>query len=446
MWRQFGRWRELWLLLLALTAFLIGTAQLRAVRGGDPFAFGPLELVIAGAFLALHLWLCVVVPRADQLLLPLVALLTGLGWLVVGRLEPDLARNQAIWILLGIGIAAATTAFGGNLAWLQRYKYTWAVAGLAAMAVTAIFARETYGARLWLSIGGVNVQPTELMKLLLVVFMAAYLADRRELLIRVSYRWGALRLPPLPYLLPLLVMWSLSLLMLIWQRDLGATLLMLATALAILFVATGKVSYLIGGAALFLLNVGLGYLAFGYVRGRLQTWLDPWADPQDAGYQIVQSLVAVASGGIFGTGLGLGQPEVIPASFTDFVFAAVAEELGLLGAGAVLVTYLALVGRGLHIALRQRNEFYQLTAFGLSAMLGLQTLIIVGGNLGVLPLTGITLPFMSYGGSSITANFLGLGLLLRISALVWGAAPAGAARPAAATRLPTARSAPGRRG
>jgi cell division protein FtsW (lipid II flippase) len=284
------------------------------------------------------------------------------------------------------------------------------------LVVTAIFGREINGARLWLGVGPFQFQPSELMKVLLVIFMAAYLEERREVLARADYRWATLKLSPWPYLVPLLLLWGLSLLLLLWQKDLGATVLMLGIALSMMYVATGRKTFVGAGLLLLAVNVLVTYKLFGYVHQRIEVWLHPWELASGPSYQIVQALYAVANGGASGTGLGRGHPGFIPFASTDFIFAATAEQLGFAGMLAVLAIYLTLVLKSLQIGLVQSTTFAQLLGVGCAMVLALQCLVIVAGNLSLIPLTGITLPFVSYGGSSLVVNFLLLGILLRLSA------------------------------
>jgi cell division protein FtsW (lipid II flippase) len=284
------------------------------------------------------------------------------------------------------------------------------------LGITIVFGVDpnNSGTRLWLGYGGLYYQPSEIMKIVTAVFLASYLAEKRTLMTQ-PLRVGGIPLPPLAYLGPLLVVWALSMVLLIWQRDLGAALLFYAVFLAYLYVATGR-PYL--GAGLVFLGIGgiVAYRLFDHVQLRTRVWLDPWPYAADDAYQIIQALNAYAAGGVFGVGLGHGYPEYVPAVHTDFVLAALGEEMGLLGTLAIIGLYLALVHRAFAIALRARSDFATLLAAGLGATLGLQAFIILAGNLRVMPITGITLPFLSYGGSSIVANFVMVGILLRISA------------------------------
>ena len=364
--------------------------------------------------------------RGDQVLLPLTATLAGLGLLVIQRLHPDLAardpayaglaERQLIYLVAGFALLWAAVVLFRRLEWLRRFKYTWLLIGLALLVATMVFGTEIYGARLWLTIGPFQAQPSEIVKVTLVTFMAAYLEDKRDL-VGSSWQLGPVHLPPVPYLLPMVLVWCASLLVLVVQNDLGTALLFFGVFVAMLYVASGRVVYVLVGLVSFVGACWAAYQAFDRIGIRVQNWLDPWQDPLDTGYQQVQSDYALASGGLLGAGLGRGEPYHIPAVHTDFVFSAIGEELGLFGTLAVLALYLLLVMRGFAIGLRARDGFARLVAVGLSTIVGLQTLIIVGGVVRLIPLTGITLPFISYGGSSLLTNFLIVGLLLHISAL-----------------------------
>jgi cell division protein FtsW (lipid II flippase) len=415
------RVRELWLLLVVWLAFAVGWMGEAFAQAGKPTADWVLTPVYFAALLLLvHVALMAFRFRGDESLLPLVALLSGLGLLVLNYLEPAQERAQLGWLALGLALMLLLIFALRDVGMLQRYKYTAAALGIALLIVTAIFGREINGARLWLGFGPFQFQPSELMKLLLVIFMAAYLEERRDILARADYRWGTLKLSPWPYLVPLLLLWGLSLLLLLWQKDLGATVLMLGIALSMMYVATGRKTFVGAGLLLLAANVLLTYKLFGYVHQRIQVWLHPWELASGPSYQIVQALYAIANGGASGTGLGRGHPGFIPFASTDFIFAATAEQLGFAGMLALLAVYLVLVLKSLQIGLTQPTTFGQLLGVGCAMVLALQCLVIVAGNLSLIPLTGITLPFVSYGGSSLVVNFLLLGLLLRLSAVGGG--------------------------
>jgi cell division protein FtsW (lipid II flippase) len=304
-----------------------------------------------------------------------------------------------------------------NIEWLRRYRYTWATLAILLQVLTLVFGKDPNGsgAALWFVLGPVSVQPMEAVKLLLVVFLAAYLEEYRELLAMAGARIGRVRLPPVPYLAPIVVMIGVALALFWLQKDLGPALLFSAVLLAMLYVASGRFSYVALGLVLLVLGFAVADRAFSHVHTRVVIWLDPWSNRETIGYQLVQALYAFASGGVFGSGLDMGAPRYIPAVHTDFVIAAIGEELGLAGTLAVVCLFVLLVQRGFLVALKARSGFTALLAGGLTSVLALQALIILAGTLELIPLTGITLPFVSYGGSSVVANFVLIGLLLRIS-------------------------------
>lgn len=420
--------RERQLLLLAFLFVGIGTATLSlTVPAFGPARAAALILSFALSFIVAHVTLSRRLPHRDPLILPTVALLTGWGLLMVGRLAPNFLPRQATWLLLSTLAMIAVVQVGARdpvpLRWLRRYRYTWLSAGLLLLAATLVLGVNPGGAgpRLWLGVGGAYFQPSEPLKFLLVVFLASYLAERRELLKVTGHRIGRLTLPPLAYVGPLLAMFGLTLLLLAAQQDLGAAMLLFLTFLSMLYLATGQWGYLAGGLVLFLLAGIIGYQASTRVALRIQIWLSPWPDAADRAFQVVQSLLAFGAGGIFGQGLGLGRPTYIPAVHTDFVFAAIAEEFGLLGTLALIALYGILLARGLRAARRAPRPFEQFLAAGLTAGWGIQAWIIMAANAKLVPIAGVTLPFLSYGGSSLLATFIAVGLFLVVSA---GAAPA----------------------
>ncbi|HET6316939.1 MAG TPA: FtsW/RodA/SpoVE family cell cycle protein, partial [Chloroflexota bacterium] len=405
------------LLLFPALLLAVGVVQLALVRkqavewqtltGAALFA---LALLIAA------IWQHVRLPRADPLLLPLAAGLAAIGQLMTSRLEPGLGPRQGIWVLIGLG-ALMLVGFLPSIEYLKRYRYTWAVLALALQVFTLLFGQDPNGsgAALWFTVGPVSVQPTEGVKLLLVLFLASYLDDYRELLGLAGKRIGPLYVPPLPYLAPILVMIGAALILFWRQKDLGPALLFSTVLFTMLYVASGRVSYVVLGIVLLVLGGALASQLFEHVHTRVLIWLDPWSNRQTLGYQLVQALYALSSGGALGVGLDEGSPLFIPAVHTDFVIAAIGEELGLAGALAVIGLFVLLVVRGFLIAMSARGGFAMLLAAGLTSVIGLQALIILAGALQLIPLTGITLPLVSYGGSSVVANFLIVGVLLRIS-------------------------------
>ena len=300
---------------------------------------------------------------------------------------------------------------------LENYRYTFLFVGVVALLLPLLpgFGKTINGARLWVGVGPLNFQPGEAAKVLLVIFFAAYLVDKRELLASGTRRIGRMMLPRARYLGPLLLAWGFSILIMVMQKDLGSSLLFFAVFAAMLYVATERAAYLIMGLLMFVGGAAVAYRLFDHVQDRLSIWANPWPEAQDKGFQIVQSMFAFGTGGFAGTGLGLGSPQQIPNAPTDFVFSAIGEELGLLGTIAVLAAFLLFVGSGFRVAVQADRPFPKLFATGLTTIIGVQTFVIIGGVTRVIPLTGVTLPFISYGGSSLIANFVILALLLRIS-------------------------------
>ncbi|MFN8457597.1 MAG: FtsW/RodA/SpoVE family cell cycle protein [Anaerolineae bacterium] len=354
---------------------------------------------------------------ADPLLLPLIFLLAGLGLALIRRLAPAFVLPQLAWLLAATAWLVVIVSLPRNLDWLYRYKFSWLTGGLVLLAATLVFGVNPsgYGARLWLPVGPIYFQPSEPLKLLLVIFLAAYLADRRRQLVEIKAYLGPLPMPYPSYWIPMLAMWGLSIVLLVWQRDLGAALLFFCTFLGMLYAAIGQKRYLWGGVLLLIGAGMIGYLLFDVVRLRVEAFWNPWLDPAGRSFQIVQSLLAFAGGGLGGQGLGQGLPTAIPVVHTDFVFAAIGEEYGLMGALGILICFGLLISRAFYIALHARREFEQLLAAGIATMLALQTIIITAGTLKLMPLTGVTLPFVSYGGSSLVTSFVMVGLLLFIA-------------------------------
>jgi peptidoglycan glycosyltransferase len=373
--------------------------------------------VMIGMLAVAHLGVRWFAPRADPTLLPLVALLNGLGFIMISRLDSHLARTQAVWTGIGVAAFVATLAFVRRVRVLERYRYTFALVGFLFLVLPLApgIGQTINGARLWVRIGSVNFEPNEVAKILLVIFFAAYLADKRELLTTGSRRIGNMMLPDPKHLLPLILAWGFALLIMSGQGDLGSSMLFFAVFVGMLYIATERSAYLVGAVALFAVAAVFAYNTVGHVQTRVSTWINPWPVSQGKGYQLVQSLFAFGSGGFAGAGLGLGSPQKIPNASTDFVFSAIGEELGLIGTVAVIIAFLLLVGAGFRIALAADRPFSKLFAAGLTALIGIQAFVIIGGVTRLIPLTGITLPFISYGGSSLVANFVLIALLLRIS-------------------------------
>lgn len=398
-----------------------------------PANIGPFLGVVLALLVTAHIAVRRLAPNADGILLPLAALLNGIGYVFIVRLDEAqedggrLAGLQSLWTAVAIGAFILTLAFVRRARDLERYRYTFAALGLFLLILPLfpVIGREINGSRIWVALGPVNFQPGEVAKIVLAIFFAGYLVERRELLALSTFRIGPLHLPDPKHLGPVALAWGVSLLIMTAQRDLGSSLLFFFLFVVMLWVATGRTTYLTVGTSLFAMGSFVAFSMFSHVQQRVDVWLDPWPLANDEGFQVVEAAFALADGGIAGTGIGLGSPTRIPEVETDFIFAAIGEELGLLGGTAVLCAYILMVGAGLRIALRASSAFDTLLATGLTSLLGIQAFIIIGGITRVLPLTGVTLPFVSYGGSSLVLNYVLLALLLRISdnSVKTGAAP-----------------------
>lgn len=372
-----------------------------------------LLLVLVSAHIAVRL----LAPGADSTLLPVAALLNGLGYVMIARLSERLAGLQTTWTLIGIIAFTATLIVVRRVNDLARFKWTYFAvgAGLLLLPMVPGLGFSSGGARIWVSVGPVNFQPGEFAKIALALFFAAYLAESRELIKNGTWRVGRFMLPEPRDLLPLLAAWGFSVVLMVGQKDLGSSLLFFTLFIVMVWIATEKAAFMTIGLGLFAMSATAAYFLFDHVQTRVSIWLDPWESYRGRGYQIAQSMFALGSGGLGGTGLGLGDPTRIPEAKNDFIFAAIGEELGLFGATAILIAFLLIIGAGLRTAMRAKRDFAKLLAIGLTTIVGVQAFIIVGGVIRVVPLTGITLPFVSYGGSSLVANYVLLALLLRIS-------------------------------
>ncbi|MCL2883029.1 MAG: FtsW/RodA/SpoVE family cell cycle protein, partial [Coriobacteriia bacterium] len=373
--------------------------------------FVPSGLFIA--FLAAHLTVRRFAPAADPALLPLAFLISGVGIAFVLRLAPDLATRQVIWLFVGVAAMIVVLAAVPSISKLTNYKYTIMIISIILLLLPMVIGVEYNGSKIWLSFFGFSFQPGEIAKVLIVLFLAGYLADNRELLSVGGTRLGRLRLPDLRTLAPLLIMWVISMLIVVFERDLGSALLFFGIFLVMIYVATGRAALVAMGLVLAVGGFVAAYYIFPHVQVRVQVWLDPFAYRNGNGYQIVQALYSLADGGLLGTGIGRGMPGFIPLVSSDFIFPAIAEEMGYLGAGALVIAFLLFAVRGLTIAARAKSDVEAFTAAGLTAAIALQAIVIIGGTTRLIPLTGVTLPFMSQGGSSLLASFIIVGLLLR---------------------------------
>lgn len=413
-----------WKLAVAPVAILLlglGVLHLKALAAGagastPGFGDGGVWIFLV-LILAEVSGLCFLLVRkqCDGLLLPPVMLLACLGLAEIARLRPSLLAVQMKWLCLALPAAMLVVYGWPKLRQLLEYQYVLGVACVIILGLPMLFGTEIGGSRNWLVLGSFSVQPSEFGKILILFFLASYLADHRRVLTLPSRRWGPFALPPLRFIAPLVCIWGAAVLMFVVERDLGSALLFFGMAVLMTYMATGSKTYVLLALAFIGLAAVLSYLAFGHVRVRFDIWLDPWQDPSGMSYQVVQSLFAFATGGVWGTGFGFGHPGFIPEVHTDFIYAAIAEEWGLIGALSVLLCYILFAWRGIRLSLACREAPEMLLGAGCALLLLLQAFIIMAGVTKFLPLTGITLPFVSYGGSSLVASFMELGILLSLS-------------------------------
>ena len=410
-------------LVVSVAAYAMVGLGLRERVPSDIVVYG---LSLAGAYLLAWAVVRWTAPRADPVLLPLAGMLGGLGLAMIYRLLPaDVADEQALWLLIGLAAFVLTLLLVRDDRQLDAYTYTIGLLGLILLLMPVVpgIGFATNGARLWARIGPLTFQPAEFGKILVVIFLASYLSAKRELL---EAGVGRLGLPRAKDLGPLLLAWGASLAVLFLERDLGASLLFFGVFVVMIWVASGRVGYLLVGGALFVAGATIGYLALSHVQARVGYWLHALEPDKvnDFGYgQLAQSWFALASGGLVGTGLGRGSPDLIPYPASDFILSAFGEELGMLGTAAILLLFIGLIGRGLRVALDREDSFGRLLATGLTATIALQTFTIAAGVTRLIPLTGVPLPLVSYGGSSRVATYIMIALLVRISAGPWRPAP-----------------------
>lgn len=411
-----GSRRNTELFLLVASAFpVILLYALYVVTTGTQLSFETLAVPLGlfAAFAAAHIAERILAPGADPAILPIVFVLSGIGITFVTRLKPDLAMSQLAIMFGSIALMVLTLALVKNLDMVRRYKYTFGIIGIVLLLLPMFIGTEIYGSKLWIRIGDFTIQPGEFAKIFIVLFLAGYLSENRELLSISNHSFLGLKIPRFRLLLPLFVVWGICMAVVAFERDLGSALLFYTVFLMMLYVATGRVSYVIIGMVLLLIG-GFGmYQIMGHVRVRFNIWLDPFADPQGDGYQLVQSLYSLADGGLVGTGIGRGMATNIPVVESDFIFSAIGEEMGLLGGSAVLLLFMLFAVRGLTVAARAKSDLAAFIASGLTASISFQAFLIVGGVTRLIPLTGVTLPFMSQGGSSLLASFIIVALLMR---------------------------------
>ncbi len=417
------RTREAGFLIAPALIGLLGAASVASAQAGD-LDLGPLPAAgaIIGVFVLMHVALRFLAPHADPYLLPLVGVLVAIGLVELSRIDPDLAADQAIWIVVGAAVFVGVLVLVRDHRVLQNYSYLIGLSAVGLLVVTMLFGTRINGAKLWIAIGGgQTIQLGELAKVLMVIFLAGYLRDRREVLAIPTSRMLGVPIPPLRHLAPVLVFVGLALAAVVVLNDFGTALLFVGVFLAMLYLATGRVAYPAAGLATFAVGSVLVYLAVPRIQDRVTGWLSPFDHPRDLGFQMVQSLYALGDGGIVGPGLGRGflvsadGGPLIPELRTDFIFSAIASELGYVGAIGVLLVFVLVAYRGFVIAAQSNDGFSKLLAGGLTAVLAFQAFLIIAGIVRLVPLTGVTLPFMSYGGSSVVTNFGLIALLLVMS-------------------------------
>jgi cell division protein FtsW (lipid II flippase) len=379
--------------------------------------------VFLGLCLAVHIFLRFALPHADPYMFPLVALLACFGLVMIYRIDQDFAREQAQWFVVGLIAFCTTIVVFRDYRKLEQYRYTIAAVSIGLLFLPRVpgIGGQTNGAFLAISVGPITFQPAEFAKIGIVIFLASYLRDTRQVLVQGARRVLGVTFPPLKQFGPLLVVWGAAMFMLVFIRDLGSSLMFFGAFLALLYIATNRLSFVVIGLIMF--SGGAWFFAntVGHVQDRVDIWRNPFKDPDGTGYQLLQGLFAQADGGLFGAGFGQsllrgpGGTVILPAPHTDFIYAVITDELGLVGATGVILVYLLIVERGFKTALLARDSFSTLLAAGLTAVFALQVFVIVGGVTRVIPLTGVTLPFVSYGGSSIVANFVLLAFLLLVS-------------------------------
>ncbi len=406
------------ILLLLVTPFLFSSfLTLQIEEKIKPGSALPYSFLLFLPFFLFHLYLRFFKKECDYFILPATFFLLSIGMIEIFRISPNWGEKQIFSLYLSTLLCTLLLHSLRKNKWLESYSYLLGLLGIVLLFLLLFLGREVRGARLWLRLGGFSFQPGEISKILLLVFLASYLSEKREVLARGGRLFWKVWLPHLRHLGPLILALSLSLLILIYLKDLGFSFLIFFIFLLLLYISTARLLYLSFGTFLFLFSAFICYLNFTHVQTRIKIWLNPWQDFYGRGFQILQGYFGMISGGVFGTGIGKGSPNQIPAASTDFIFASIVEEMGILGGLALITAFILLISRGFLIASKTREDFASLLSLGITLSFSLQALLILGGVTGILPLTGLTLPFVSYGGSSLLSSFLSLSLLLYFSVI-----------------------------
>ena len=379
--------------------------------------YSPIPWALGAAVLGIAVQLFLIKGRFndDIWIFPMVLFFSSVGIIMLARLKPILCVPQLRWLIIGMLVMVLVLYFSRQLKNMMQYQYILGICTLVVLCLSLLFGVEIGGSKNWLVLGPFSVQPSEFGKILLVLFLAAFLSDHKDMLKEARKKFLFLDLPPLRFIAPLLVIWGIAILMFVVQRDLGSALLFFCMAVFMTYMGTGSKSYVFIAMCFICLGAVVSYTFFSHVQVRFNIWLDPWQDAVGQAYQVVQSLFAFAAGGVWGTGFTHGHPGLIPEVHTDFIFSAIGEEFGLLGCTVIMMVYVLLFYRGIMVALNCKKELHTLVAAGFSIALFTQAFIIIAGVTKFLPLTGITLPFISYGGSSMVSGFIMIGLLLALS-------------------------------
>ncbi|MHB1518559.1 MAG: FtsW/RodA/SpoVE family cell cycle protein [Acidimicrobiales bacterium] len=423
--RGFKARRRTELGLMVAAAVIVASAYTLMILGSTskvPTDVVPLLVFMLALGAVAHIANRILAPAAHPVILPICFLLNGIGYVIILRIDLATAHSyaplQALWTASGVAVYIVTLAVIRRSRDLDRYRYLLLASGIGLLLLPMVphLGRDIGGARLWVQLGPVQFQPVELAKIVLCIFFASYFAEKRELLSIPTVRFGnRLVLDPRP-VIPIALAWGFAIGVMLLEHDIGFSGLLFALFIGMLWITTGRTSYLVLGVVLFAFGAFLAGSFFAQTHIRIEDWLDPWKYATSTGDQLVQSWFAMGTGGVGGTGLGLGYgASSIPVPQSDFIFAVIAEEMGLLGSTMIVVAYLLLAGAGLRIAQTARSEFAKLTAAGLTLIIGLQAFFIIGGIVRILPLTGITLPFVSYGGSALLANYALIAIIMRIS-------------------------------